>query len=171
MLNLLATLSRSRIYWFLVLLACLTMEGTALYYQYGLDYGPCVLCVQVRAWLLGLALVALVMLFLPAFAFLGQFLSLLLASGLLYTSWRTLGIERGTIIDSCTMDAGFPDWLPLQRWLPQVFEPWEPCGYTPELPFGITMAEGLVVIGLAWVAVSLVLTLASLAMKRSAAGW
>ena len=52
-----------------------------------------------------------------------------------------------------------------------MFEPWEPCGYTPELPFGITMAEGLVVIGLAWVAVSLVLTLASLAMKRSAAGW
>lgn len=171
MLNLLANLSRSRGYWFLVILACLAMEGTALYFQYVLDYGPCVLCVHVRAWILGLALVALLMLFVPAFAFLGQFLSLLLAGGLLYTSWRTLGIERGTIIDSCSMDASFPDWLPLQQMFPGVFEPWEPCGYTPELAFGITMAEGLVVIGLVWVLVSLVLMLASLRAPRNNTRW
>lgn len=166
MLNLLSTLARSRVYWFLILLACVLLEGVALYYQYVLDYGPCVLCIHIRAWIAGLGVLALIMLFMPAFAFLGHLLSLLLASGFAYSSWRTLGIERGTIIDACSMDAGFPDWLRLDLWLPQVFEPWEPCGYTPVMPLDITMAEALMGISAAWVVASLLLLLGSLRAPR-----
>lgn len=167
MLNMLAAIARSRVYWFLILIACLLMEGTALYYQYFLDYGPCVLCVHVRAWIVGLGAVALLMiLFGGSVAFLGHLASLGLSFGLLRSSWITLGVERGTIIDSCTMDPQFPEWLPLHLWMPSIFEPWEPCGYTPVLPFGITMAEALVLIGLAWVAVSLVLLLAGFKNPR-----
>jgi len=162
MLNILAAIARSRVYWFLVLIACLLMEGTALYYQYVLDYGPCVLCVHIRAWIAGLGAVALLMMLVGGpLALLGHLTSLGLALGMLRSSWIALGVERGTVIDSCTMDPGFPEWLPLHQWMPSVFEPWEPCGYTPVLPFGVTMAEALVVIALAWALVSFILLLAS----------
>ncbi|GGB93313.1 disulfide bond formation protein B [Marinobacterium zhoushanense] len=162
MLNALAAIARSRVYWFLVLIACLLLEGTALYYQYVLDYGPCVLCVHIRAWIAGLGAVALLMMVLGGpIAILAHLASLGLSFGLLRSSWITLGVERGTVIDSCTMDPQYPAWLPLDQWLPSVFEPWEPCGYTPVLPFGVTMAEALVVIALAWVTVSFILLLAS----------
>ncbi len=43
------------------------------------------------------------------------------------------------------MDSSLPNWFALDKWWPTVFEVMEPCGYTPELLFGITMAEALVV--------------------------
>ncbi|WP_432695315.1 disulfide bond formation protein B [Marinobacterium sp. YM272] len=162
MLDFLSATARSRIFWFLVLIACLVLEGVALYYQYVLDYGPCVLCVHIRAWIFGLGAVALLMLVIGGpLALLGHLASLGLALGMLRSSWITLGVERGTIIDSCTMDPQFPDWLPLHQWSPVLFEPWEPCGYTPMLAFNISMAEALVVISALWALVSLVLLLAS----------
>jgi disulfide bond formation protein DsbB len=36
-----------------------------------------------------------------------------------------------------------PDWLPLDQWLPPLFQVHEACGYTPSLPVGFTMAEVL----------------------------
>jgi disulfide bond formation protein DsbB len=66
-----------------------------------------------------------------------------------YQSFMVLGIERYWFEGSCTMDAPFPNWLPLHEWLPSVFEPWELCGYTPEIIRGITMAESLVIISIA----------------------
>lgn len=161
MFNKLTIFARSRVFWFLVLLACLVLEGVALFYQYVLDYGPCVLCVHIRAWIAGLALVALLMLILGGPAALGHLVSLGLALGLVRSSYQTLGVERGTIVDACSMDAQFPSWLPLHQWLPAMFEPWEPCGYTPMLAFNISMAEALMVISMLWVLVSLVLLIAS----------
>ena len=66
-----------------------------------------------------------------------------------YQSFMVLGIERYWFEGSCTMDAPFPNWLPLHEWLPSVFEPWELCGYTPEIIRGVTMAETLVIISIA----------------------
>jgi disulfide bond formation protein DsbB len=171
MLNRLAIIARSRLYWFLVLLACLALEGVALYYQYILDYGPCVLCVHIRAWIAGIALVALLMMIVGGpLAALGHLASLGLALGMLRSSYVTLGVERGTIIDACTMDPQFPSWLPLHQWLPTLFEPWEPCGYTPMLAFNVSMAEALIVISLLWVLVSLVLLLGSFKKPRREKG-
>lgn len=162
MLNSLAIIARSRVYWALVLLACLMMEGVALYYQYVLDYGPCVLCVQVRAWIAALALIALMVLIGGgSLALPGHLISLGLTLGLVRSSYLTLGIEQGTIIDACSMDPHFPSWLPLHQWLPTLFEPWEPCGYTPMLAFNVSMAEALMVISLLWMLVSLILLIFS----------
>ncbi|MBS98479.1 MAG: disulfide bond formation protein B [Oceanospirillaceae bacterium] len=167
MINALSSIARSRTFWFLVLLACVVLEGTALYYQYILDYGPCVLCVHIRAWIFGLGAVALLMMiFGGPLAFLGHLASLALGVGLLRSSYITLGVEQGTIIDSCTMDPEFPDWLPLHQWSPTLFEPWEPCGYTPELAFNVTMAEALMVISAIWVLVSFILFFASFRKPR-----
>ncbi|MEM9302251.1 MAG: disulfide bond formation protein B [Pseudomonadota bacterium] len=147
-MQLLDRIQRHAAYWLALAAFGLMLEGVALYYQYGLDYGPCILCTHARAWILGTAIVALLAIpvrghragRLAAHGLIGG-----LVVGLTRTSWETLGVERGWIEGSCTFDDGYPSWLPLHEWLPSVFEAWELCGYTPELLFGVTMAEGLMV--------------------------
>lgn len=165
-LDLLGRINRHWLYWLAIAALGLAMEGVALYYQYGLNYGPCILCVQVRAWVLGIVLVALAGVFVRRQRLpnaIAHALMLALAVGLSMTSWETLSVERGWAEASCEMQAEFPPWLPLHQWLPQAFEAWELCGYTPELAFGVTMAEGLVGLGAAAV---LLLALQLLALAR-----
>jgi protein dithiol:quinone oxidoreductase len=169
MFNQLSTLGRSAWYWLAMILLGLTVEGIALYYQYELGYGPCVLCVHIRLWLAGFILICVL-------GFLGcgwtltrklaQLLGFVAMLGMLERSWTTLGVERGWIEGSCSMESGLPAWLTPEKWLPEVFEIWEPCGYTPEMPLGFTMAEVLVVFS-AFMALLTGLILISRAKRRS----
>ena len=165
MLKMLAMVARSGWYWLVLLLFCLSMEGVALLYQYLWDYPPCVLCIHVRIWLLGMIVLAALAMWLRRYpgwiVWLHGAFALLMA-GMLERSWQLLGTERGWIFGSCNMDAGLPDWFALDSWFPAVFEVKEACGYTPELLFGITMAEGLLALSVASVLLSLLLIFARL---------
>lgn len=165
MFSTLAYINRSSFFWIAMIVICLSMESVALYYQYVLDYGPCVLCVQIRAWILAILIVSIFGLLVRKnhlALIITNLVSLCFAAGMLERSYMTLGIERGFIEGSCTLNSGFPSWLTLDKWLPSVFEPWEACGYTPELLFGITMAEGLIVLAAGWTAMLLVMLIVSL---------
>jgi len=160
MLKKLLTAGNSAWYWLTLLVLGLAMESVALIYQYALDYGPCVVCIHVRIWVLGIILVALPALLLRRIHFLHRVAHLLapiMMAGLLERSWLLLGIERGTVEGSCSFDSGLPPWFALDQWFPAIFKVQEACGYTPELVFGITMAEALVVLaaGLLLVTVTL----------------
>lgn len=135
--------------WLLILLISIAMESGALFYQHVLDYGPCILCVQIRAVVLLIILISLAGLFSGPRSSINKLAAFLLAPLSVffgYQTYQVLGIERGWFEGSCTMDAAFPDWIPLHEWLPSVFEPWELCGYTPYIVGKITMAEVLVAI-------------------------
>lgn len=165
MFSTLACINRSSFFWIAMIVICLSMESVALYYQYVLDYGPCVLCVQIRAWILAILIVSIFGLLVRKnhlALIITNLVSLCFAAGMLERSYMTLGIERGFIEGSCTLNSGFPSWLTLDKWLPSVFEPWEACGYTPELLFGLTMAEGLIVLAAGWTAMLLVMLIVSL---------
>lgn len=164
MLNRLAAIGGSAWYWLTVIVTGLSLEGVALYYQYALDYLPCVLCIHVRIWVMGFILVALLALFVRRFRYLRTLahgLTLVLSIGLLERAWMLVSIERGTIEGSCSFDSGLPAWFALDQWFPSVFGVLEACGYTPETPFGITMAEGLVVLGVATLLVIVTMTVIS----------
>lgn len=172
MMNALSLFARSRFYWLLVIVACLLMEGCALYYQYVLEYDPCSLCVQVRAWIAGLGAVAVLgFLFGKHIAALGHLLSLGLGAGFIHTSWILFQVEKGNVDAACSLEPPFPDWLPLGDWLPRIFEPWQPCGQTPELLFGITMADALIVVSIVWVVISFFMFIFSLRRQRPAITW
>jgi len=165
MLNRLAAIGGSAWYWLALLVTGLSLEAMALYYQYALDYYPCVVCIHVRILVLGFILVALLALLLRGFRYLRTLmhgLTIALSAALLERAWMLLGIERGTVEGSCSFDSGLPAWLALDQWFPAVFKIWEACGYTPELLFGITMAESLVVLAVAALVISIAMTLASL---------
>ena len=170
MLNRLAAIGAGAWYWLAILVTGLSLEAVALYYQYALDYYPCVLCIHVRIWVLGFILVAMLALFVRSFRYLRTLmhgLTVVLSLGLLERAWMLLGIERGTVEGSCSFDSGLPAWFALDQWFPALFKVWEACGYTPELLFGVTMAESLVLLGVATVLVSVTMTVASLSENFS----
>lgn len=135
----------SSLYWWLLLAGALGAEAIALYYQYALDFGPCVLCIHIRLWLAAVILIAVVALAgfrLRCVQSLCHPLALLAALGFAERSWRVLAVERLWIESSCTLESGLPAWFAPDQWLPWLFEIWEACGYTPMVgPF--SMAEWL----------------------------
>jgi protein dithiol:quinone oxidoreductase len=160
----LAIIGRSAWYWLALVLIGLSFEGVALFYQHVLGMEPCVMCIQVRMLMLALILVALVALFLRHFRWPNvavHLLTVVVAAGLLERSYQLLGTERGFTFSDCGLDLGLPDWLALDSWFPAIFKVQTACGYTPELLFGITMAEALIVFSVVFTLVTLLMTLAA----------
>ncbi len=170
MLNKLDKIGLTPWYWLMLAVLGLSLEALALVYQYVLEYWPCVLCIHVRIWVVFLVVAAVAGLLLRhkrAGRVFAHTLVLLISLGLLERSWKLFAIERGIAVDGeCNFDAGLPAWFALDQWFPAVFKVWEACGYTPELLFGVTMAEAL--LGLSGVLVGLgVLLLASALMAKT----
>ncbi len=168
MLNRLARLPASRLWWLALIVLCLLLEGVALYYQYVLDYLPCVLCIHVRMLLFALLLVSVAGFFLagiPAIGILLMALTTGIWAWMTERSYQLLGTERGWIMGECQMQSGLPDWLALEQWIPWLFKIHEPCGYTPFLVFRISMAEVLIVLSVVMLVVCL-LSLVAVASRR-----
>lgn len=168
MLDILTRLAHSKSYWLALILLGLAQEIVALLYQYVWEELPCVLCIHVRLWLACSILLALIALFVRRQRWLltgAHALNTLIMAGLFERSWVLLGTERGTIMASCAFDLGLPAWLAFDKWWPAVFEVQATCGYTPELLFGITMADALIVLSAVLVVISACLTFVSLPRK------
>lgn len=133
-------------YWLAVIVVGLMLIAVALFYQHVLDEPPCVLCIHARIWTMAgvvAAVVGIVVRRLWLGRVLAQAAVVVSVAGLLERSYRTLQVERGTYEGLCGFDAGFPGWLPLDQWFPNLFEVWAMCGYSPPFLFGMTMVEGL----------------------------
>jgi len=138
----------SRFFWVLGVIFLLLMELTALYFQYALDLDPCALCVQIRAWIMGALIISICTSFVCK-RFIWRFIGLTLTTafliGGLYTSWYSWRVEKGEIISSCSAGAGFPNFMPLDEWIPLLFAAPGICGQSPEVWFGLSMNEGLLI--------------------------
>jgi len=157
-------------YWVALVFLALALESVALFFQYQLDYGPCVLCIHVRVWLLGLILagvMGLLVRHLRGPLVLAQVLVAVVGAGILERSLKLIGTERGTLEGSCGMESGLPTWFALDQWFPSLFQVMEPCGYTPQLPFGVTMAEALVVFSSGLLALGVIMTIVSLTCRSN----
>ena len=146
MLQNLKALSMQRWGWLLVMLSCLGLLGTALYFQYGLNMQPCIKCINVRAAFAAILLASVIGLLAPRNAFsrlLALVAMLAAAIGGVMQAQELLNIEQllaeGGFF-SCSLFAEFPSWLPLDKWLPAVFEPTGSCGDTSWQFFGKSMA-------------------------------
>jgi len=161
MLKNILNFSEKKWFWLAFLTFCIALEAMALFYQYVLEYSPCVLCIHVRIFVLGfisISLLAIAFLNSKYVLLLVHALMVLLSAGLLERSYQLFGTERGFILGSCSMESGLPSWFALDEWFPVFFKVWEPCGYTPELLFGITMAEALMVLSVSLLIVSSIYT-------------
>lgn len=169
-INRLNNTAHSRNYWLIYIFSGLILLVAALYYQYVLDQLPCVLCVQVRLWISLFVIVSIAGLFVRNNRLMNIFTSLsvvLIAIALVERSYQLLGTERGFIFGDCGFDPGLPAWFAIDEWLPWLYRVETPCGYTPEIIFGITMAETLMVLSAALLIFSSCVALAVLISSRN----
>lgn len=167
MLEKLQNIAHGRGYWLTLAVVGFAFIAVALYYQYVLETLPCVLCIQVRLWIICMILVAVFALAVKhAWARrTSHVLIVLIAAGLIERSYLLLGTERGFVFRDCGFDLGLPSWLALDAWLPFLFRVEASCGYTPELFAGITMAQALMAFSSLLLVISLALAIASF-MRR-----
>ena len=138
----------SRLPWSMALFSALGLEAAALYFQYGLDLDPCVLCVYQRTAVMGLAMGGLIGLLAPHIAWLRLLGYLTLgASGVagVQLALEHVDVQAGLGL-GCDFMANYPAWFQLDVWLPAVFQP---SGYCDDIKWqflGLSMPEWMVVV-------------------------
>lgn len=169
MLQQIKRLSMQRWGWALVVLSCLCLLGTALYFQYGLNMQPCIKCIYVRSAFAAVLVAGLLGLLAPKIALLRitALLGILAGSAFgIVQAYQLLDIEQllaeGGFF-SCALFAEFPSWLALDKWLPAVFEPTGSCGDTSWQFLGQSMAFWSAISLWGYAAVAAVLLLAQFA--------
>ncbi len=106
------------------------------------------MCIQVRLIISLLIVVSCAALLLRSNRVLNLLLHLsvvFIAVGLTERSYQLLGTERGFIFSDCGFSLGLPAWFKIEDWIPWLYRVETSCGYTPEIIFGITIAEVLMV--------------------------
>jgi disulfide bond formation protein DsbB len=139
-------LLQSRWYWLTIALFGIALLGVALYYQYALGDEPCQVCIHARLWVVAFTLIALVMLVIPQIKILrilGNGGVLIAGVGLTERARYLYRLENGIGDGSSQFQLGMPDWFAVDRWMPWLFEVRNLCSFTPEMLFGVSMAESL----------------------------
>lgn len=134
MLKKIKLLSSKRVSWLLLIVSIVGLLATALYFQHGMNIQPCIKCVYIRAAFSGMLVAAVIgfigakIMFIRGIALLGVIAAAVF--GLMQTN-ELLEIERIIAaggFSTCSFFAEYPSWLPLEQWLPAVFEPTASCG-------------------------------------------
>ena len=139
-----------RWYWISLFVAGLALLAVALYYQYVLGDEPCQVCIHARLWVVAFTLIALIMLVAPQTSLLrvvGNVGVLIAGAGLFERARYLYRLENGIGDGSCQFQLGMPDWFAVDRWMPWLFEVRNLCSFTPEMLFGLSMAEALMGVG------------------------
>lgn len=170
-LSQLKNISDNRWYWPAYIAGSLSLLAAALYFQFVVEELPCLMCIQVRLLLSLLLIVALAGMLFRKNRWLNSVLHLsvvLIAASLTERSYQLLGTERGFVFGDCGFSLGLPAWFAIEDWLPWLYRVETSCGYTPEIIFGITIAEVLMVTSvLLFVGSSLVFLANILALKKT----
>lgn len=152
----------SRFPWLLALFSAIGLEATALYFQYGLNLEPCVLCVYQRTAVMGLALGGLIGALAPHLGLLRLlgYLTLGTSAGMgVKLALEHVNVQAG-IGMGCDFLASYPDWFKLDVWFPAMFEPRGACDDIKWEFLGMSMPQWMVVVfGIYLAAVALELVL------------
>ncbi|MBG4314761.1 disulfide bond formation protein B [Pseudomonas aeruginosa] len=135
----------NRLFWPAVAIGGLLILAFVLYLQHVRGFAPCSLCIFIRLDVLGLVLAGIVGSLAPRSRIAGGIAArgMLAASlGGIYHAWSLVAEEKLAAqgMGSCKMFMGFPEWIPLDTWLPQVFQPEGLCGEVVWTLLGQSMA-------------------------------
>ncbi|MBD2779185.1 disulfide bond formation protein DsbB [Xenorhabdus sp. 42] len=122
--------SQGRSAWLLMALTALILESIALYFQHIMQLQPCVMCIYERVALFGILIAALLGAIAPKTPL--RWLAVLLW---VYSAWQGLRLAWDHTMmqlypspfNTCEFFVSFPSWLPLNNWLPTVFEAYGDC--------------------------------------------
>ncbi|WP_144208476.1 disulfide bond formation protein DsbB [Shewanella donghaensis] len=141
--------ARSRKAWLLLLFSAIGLEAAALFFQYVMHLEPCVMCVYVRVAVLGLIISAMIGVMVPRF-WLTRIMALI-GWGVSAVWGLKLSLELNKLqvdpspFSTCNFFPDFPSWMPLDKWLPEVFSPTGMCSDDPWTFLSVSMAQWTVV--------------------------
>lgn len=140
---------RGRLSWGLLALSGIVLELAALFFQYAMDLSPCVMCIYVRVAVLGLILAGLIGMLQPKWWIL-RFVGLV--AWVVSSIWGfSLAYELNNMqvnpspFATCSFYPEFPNFMPLDVWLPSVFSPTGMCSDLPWTWLSVSMAQWMMV--------------------------
>lgn len=139
--------SQSRLSWLLLFAFSFAFLLCALYFQHGMNLEPCVMCIYERVAMISIGLAALIGMVKPkntAIRWLG-----LAAWGASAYKGMMLAIEHvgyQTNIFATCEPLIFPDWAPLNKWVPWYFEAPGNCSEVVWQFMTLSMPQWLVII-------------------------
>ncbi|MBM7036662.1 disulfide bond formation protein DsbB [Vibrio ulleungensis] len=150
LLTIINQFSKTRLAWSLLLICILIFELCALGFQHIMELPPCVMCIYERVAMFGIAGAAIIGLFNPknpVIRWVG-----LAAWG--YTAWQGLALSLEHVdyqfnpspFKTCDLFVVFPEWAPLNQWMPWLFEAYGDCSKIVWQFIGLSMPQWLVVI-------------------------
>ncbi|ELY2496289.1 disulfide bond formation protein DsbB [Cronobacter muytjensii] len=163
MLRFLNQCSRGRGAWLLLALTAFALEMVALWFQHVMMLKPCVLCIYERCALFGVMGAGLVGAIAPKtpLRFVAIGIWIYSACKGLMLSWEHTMLQlHPSPFVTCDFAARFPGWLPLDKWLPQVFVASGDCSERQWSFLTLEMPQWLVGIFAAYLLVALLVLLA-----------
>ncbi|MWP50310.1 MULTISPECIES: disulfide bond formation protein DsbB [unclassified Gilliamella] len=150
MLSLLNQYSKSRFAWLLLFFSTFSFEITALYFQYGLGLAPCTLCIYQRCAIFGIMSASIIALIAPKYTI----IRLTSISIWLFSAYKgfTLAIFHAhlqfepSLNDTCSIKVQFPTWLPLDSWIPSLFNAYGSCADKIWTFLTIEMSQWMIII-------------------------
>lgn len=173
MLKYLKQYSCQRKAWLLLSFTALALELAALWFQHVMLLQPCVLCIYQRNavfGILGAGLVGSVLAKTPL-----RFIAILIwlysaGKGVLLSQQHTMMLLHPSPFSRCDLFVRFPDWLPLDKWLPQVFAASGDCTQRQWEWLGLTMPQWLLGIFVAYFLLGLLVLLVQFLPAKSKRG-
>lgn len=171
MLKFFYSYSQTRKAWLLLAISACLLEIIALYFQHAMGLRPCLLCIYERMVVFAILAACLIGAIAPQSVF--RFVALILW---LYSSWQGLKLtwEHTRIqlypspFDSCDFAVNLPSWLPLNRWLPTVFEAYGDCSQKQWSFLNIEMPVWLLIIFTVYLLVAIIVLLSQfLSFKKN----
>lgn len=169
MFSYLKALSIHRGGWFLLFLSALILESIALYFQHSMGLKPCVMCIYERVALFGILTAGLLGMLCPRF-FIVRAIALLIGlfsaiKGLQLAITHTDYQLNPAPWNQCSPFVEFPSTLPLNQWLPSVFEATGDCSKITWQFLGWSMPQWLIGIFAAYIFILLLVCISQLSRK------
>lgn len=170
MITFIRTISRQRPAWGLLAASAFAFELCGLFFQHIMGLHPCVMCVYERLAFIGILVAALLALLSPQRPWL-RWSALLLWT---YSAFRGLQLALKHVdyqlnpspFNTCSFFAEFPTWMPLDKWIPWMFNPTGDCSERQWSFLGWEMPQWLVLIFACYLAVAIVIVVGNLAKGR-----
>ena len=170
MIAYLQRITQQRASWLLLLGSALFLELCAMVFQHGLGLFPCVMCIYERIAILGILAAALLALINPQKWWLRwPALLIWLGSAIegLRLSLRHVDIQLNpSPFNTCSPFAEFPSWLPLDKWVPWLFNPTGDCAELQWSFLGWEMPQWLVLFFAVYLIIALAVIVGNLAKGR-----
>ncbi|PMH46829.1 disulfide bond formation protein B [Vibrio sp. 10N.286.49.B3] len=149
-LRIINAFSRSRLAWLLLFICIMAFEACALFFQHVMMLPPCVMCIYERVAMLGISAAALVGMIAPNNAFI-RWIGL---AGWGLSSYKGLLLAQQHVdfqfnpspFATCDLFVTFPNWAPLNQWVPWMFEAYGDCSKVVWQFLSLSMPQWLVII-------------------------